>query len=316
MNTTHRLLASPVLMWHCGREMSDAWGKGARRVIKSQLSRVRVVLGKTQKHPAARLLAVCALCCAASVANPSSASAQERATTTASSEYDTLIQQASDAYGARQFEQARDLFEQAHLRQPSARTLRGLGIAAFALNRYTQARPELEASLVDTRKPLTRDQRREVSDILSWMKQSLGTLRLELTPPHALALIDDRATTPGTNLLELGDHLLLVRATGYTTREQTFLLERDHPLTLRVELQRDAEPVVTAPAPNLAPPAVPTTTEPQRDDSASESRSVFGRWWFWTIAGVVIASSVVTVWAVTHQPEPRPLPQGIPLSTQ
>jgi hypothetical protein len=290
----------------CGREMSYAWGKGECGSIESRPARIG-----SRKH-LARLLAACALCCAAEAANSTSAGAQARETAAPASDYDTLIQQASDAYRAKHFEQARDLFEQAHVLQPSARTLRGLGIAAFALNRYSQARPELEASLVDSRKPLPRDQRREVSDILSWMKQSLGTLRLELTPPHALALIDDQATTPGTNLLELGEHQLLVRATGYATREQPFLLERDHPLTLRVDLQRDAAPVASVPAPSLSRPI---TTEPQRDSSASESRSVFGRWWFWTIAGVVIATGVVTVWAVTHEPAARGLPPGNRLST-
>jgi hypothetical protein len=250
------------------------------------------------------------------MASSSRASAQTSESATASSDYEQLIQQASEAYTAKQYERARDLFEQAHVLQPSARTFRGLGIAAFALNRYSQARPELEASLVDTRKPLPREQRREVTDILNWMQQSVGTLRLELAPPHALALIDDQAATAGTNLLDLGEHFLVVRASGYKTREQTFSLERDHPLTLRVELDQDVQvPVARGPEPNLAPGGLPFATEPRRDE-APESPSVFGRWWFWTIAGVVVASTVLTVLAVTHQPDPHSLPQGIRLSTQ
>jgi hypothetical protein len=263
-------------------------------------------------------LLACALGCAAALTSAGRASAQSGVTATPSGDYDRLIQQASDAYGAKHYEHARDLFEQAHVLQPSARTFRGLGIAAFALNRYAQARPELEASLVDARKPLPREQRREVTDILNWMKQSLGTLRLELAPPHALALIDDQAATAGTNLLELGEHQLVVRASGYTQREQAFLLERDHPLTLRVELQPETQTTfasASAPEPNLAPDAVPITLQPRRDASPSDSSSVFSRWWFWTIAGVVVASTVMTVWAVTYQPDPRSLPRGIGLST-
>jgi len=271
------------------------------------------------KHLASAWLLACALGCAAALTSGGRALAQSGVTATPSGDYDRLIQQASDAYGTKNYEHARDLFEQAHVLQPSARTFRGLGIAAFALNRYAQARPELEASLVDARKPLPREQRREVTDILNWMKQSLGTLRLELAPPHALALIDDQAATAGTNLLELGEHQLVVRASGYTQREQAFLLEREHPLTLRVELQQDARALVSAsasaPEPNLAPAAVPISLQPRRDEAPSDSTSVFSRWWFWTIAGVVVASTVVTVWAVTYQPDPRSLPQGIRLST-
>jgi hypothetical protein len=292
----------------CGQEMSYVRGNGTRWSSESPT-------GASWKHLVSRWLGVCVLACAALVCS-GHASAQGSVTATPSGDYETLIQQASDAYGAKHFEQARDLFEQAHVLQPSARTFRGLGIAAFALNHYSQARPELEAALVDARKPLPRDQRREVTDILSWMNQSLGTLRLELAPPHAFARIDDRAASSGTNLLELGEHQLVVQATGFSAREQTFLLERDHPLALRVELQHEAlAPVASAPEPNLAPAAIPLSSQPQRNDVASESTSVFGRWWFWTIAGVVVASSVVTVWAVTHQPGPRALPQGIRLST-
>lgn len=293
----------------CGREMSYGRGNGTRRSSEPQRR-------ASWKHLASRWLGVCALAYAV-LACSSRASAQSSGTATPSGGYDTLIQQASDAYGAKHFEQARDLFEQAHVLQPSARTFRGLGIAAFALNQYSQARPELEAALVDARKPLPREQRREVTDILNWMTQSLGTLRLELAPPHAFARIDDRAASNGTSLLELGEHQLVVQATGFNAREQLFVLDRDRPLTLRVELQPETQaPVATGPAPNLAPAAVLRSPEPPRDALASESPSVFGRWWFWTIAGVVVASTVVTVWAVTHQPEPRALPQGIRLSTR
>jgi hypothetical protein len=288
--------------------MSNAWRQLTGGTLPTR--------NEVQKHLVSRSLVFCALCCAVGVSTPASGSAQANLAGPASAGYDGLIEQASDAYGAKRYDQARDLFEQAHVLQPSARTFRGLGITAFALNRYTQARPELEASLVDQRKPLTREQRREVTEILNWMKQSLGSLRLELSPPHALALIDDQATRDGSNLLELGEHLLQVRATGYVPHEQTFQLERDHPLTLRVELQKEAQPpVVTAARSQLSPPARPNFSESPRDTSNTESTSVFGSWWFWTIAGVVVASSVVTVWAVSHQPEPHALPQGIHLST-
>lgn len=256
----------------------------------------------------------CALGALLVITIASRASAQAGDTATAASDYDTLIRQASDAYQAQQFEHARELFEQAHVLQPSARTLRGLGITAFALNNYVQARPELEASLVDLRKPLPREQRREVTEILEWMKQTLGTLKLELDPPHALPRIDDRAVGAGTNMLELGEHQLAVSASGFITSERSFLLERDHPLTLHIELQQEAV-APSARELEIAAP-IPRRTAPEPLPSATESSSVFGRWWFWTLAGVVIAGTVVAVYAATYEPNPRALPSGVRLRTQ
>ncbi|HKP61077.1 MAG TPA: tetratricopeptide repeat protein [Polyangiales bacterium] len=235
-------------------------------------------------------------------------------------DYDALIAQASAAYGEKRYEQARDLFEQAHVLQPSARTLRGLGLTAFALDRHAQARQELESALADPRKPLPREQRREVNDVLAWMKQRLGALRLELSPEHALALVDDKAAIAGLNLFELGEHVLSVRATGYVNQEQRFVLEREVPLELRIQLQPQP-PAAVAVAEPAPPPAPPVQLQPAlavRDEAPakSESGSVFSRWWFWTIAGVVVATTVVAVVVASHEPSPQPLPSGMVLHTQ
>jgi tetratricopeptide (TPR) repeat protein len=244
-------------------------------------------------------------------------------TVSAQSEYDVLIEQASDAYRTKRFEQARESFERAHALQPSARTLRGLGVTAFALDRYAQARPELEAALSDPRKPLPADQRREVSDILAWMKQSLGTLRLQLSPADASARVDDRPVSAGLHLFELGPHELIARAHGYATRETRFVLEPGAPLELRIELNpEDLAPIAVA-APVEPPTAAtePSTaaTNPFTPEAPgptdSRPKSVFSRWWFWTIVGIVVAGTVVTAVVATREPDPRALPQGVRLPT-
>jgi tetratricopeptide (TPR) repeat protein len=236
--------------------------------------------------------------------------------------YDALIEEASVAYTEKRYDQSRDLFEQAHFLQPSARTLRGMGLTAFALDRFAQARQELEAALADPRKPLPREQRREVSDVLAWMKQRLGALRLEISPAHALALVDDRAARTGLNLFELGEHVLSVRASGYSNHEQRFVLERDVPLELRIELQpRPVEPSVAVPiAAPLQPTAAPASLQPAattRDEAPAKSGSgsVLSRWWFWTITGIVVTTAVVAVVVASHEPEPQPLPPGLELPT-
>jgi len=238
-------------------------------------------------------------------------------------EYEALIDQASVAYREHRYEQARALFEQAHVLQPSARTLRGLGLTAFALDHYTQARPELEAALADPRKPLPLEQRRELNDVLAWMKLRLGTLRLELQPAHALALVDEKAASAGSNLFELGEHALTVRASGYVTHEQRFVLERDVPLELSIDMRPQPPVPALIAAPNAAviaapgQPPQPQPMAPARDELPAEAASggLLSRWWFWTIAGIVVASTTVAVVVATQDPEPQALPAGVRLPT-
>jgi hypothetical protein len=236
--------------------------------------------------------------------------------------YDQIVERAIDAFSAQRFAQARTLFEQAHTLAPSARTLRGLGVTAFALNRYTQARPELEAALADVRNPLTRDQYGEVTEILAWMQANLGSLRLHLSPPYALATVDERPIAKGANLLEPGRHTLHVQASDYESRDENFVLDREKPLELRVELHAlpsDAmalsiKPPTAAPPPQapILPVSRPMTISRPRD---TESTRVFERWWFWTLAGVAIGATAIVVVMATQAPDPRALPAGVRVGT-
>jgi tetratricopeptide (TPR) repeat protein len=239
-----------------------------------------------------------------------------------SSEYDRAIARAVTAFDEQRYEQARSLFEQAHALSPSARTLRGLGATAFALNRYAQARGELDAALSDVRRPLTAEQRREVRDILSWMQANLGTLQLQLSPSYALASVDEHPVSKGANLLEPGQHRLHVEATDYASHDQNFAIARDKTLELHVTL---SAPPSTPVAASVAPTTVAArttaplvaTTEPARETQRrdGETTSVFERWWFWTLAAAVVGASAIVIVGVAHDPAPRALPSGIRIGT-
>jgi len=190
--------------------------------------------------------------------------------------------------------------------QPSARTLRGLGVTAVELRNYESAEDELEAALADHRKPLTAKQRLEVTELLEWMRSSLGTLNLTLSPPNAIARIDDRRTAGRTLSLDPGDHALEVRADGYRLHEQRFSLERGQELSLRVDLT----PELSARADLPAPQPAPATSLAAGRDSPDEKGSVLERWWFWTTVGVVVAVGVVTVVALTRDPGQKPFETG------
>jgi hypothetical protein len=220
-------------------------------------------------------------------------------------EYEGLIDQALAAFEARDFPRARVLFEQAHARQPSARTLRGLGVTAVELRNYENAEDELEAALADHRRPLTPAQRREVTEVLEWMQRSLGTLNLTLSPPSAIARIDDRRTAGRTLRLDPGEHALEVRADGYLPHIERFALDRGQELSLRVDLAVN----LVAHASSADPQPAPATTLARGRDR-DESSSVFERWWFWAAVGVVVTGGVVTVVALTRDPGHEPFETG------
>ncbi len=214
--------------------------------------------------------------------------------------YEQLIDRALEAFAAREFATARTLFEQAHARRPSARTLRGLGVTAVELRRYESAEDELEAALADSRRPLTIEQQREVHGLLEWMRANLGTLHLTLTPPSAIARIDDRRTAARSLRLDPGDHVLEVRADGHQPHTRRFTVARGSELSLKIDLAPEFEPVA----------AIPRAPATARGRPRDEPGSVFEHWWFWTALGVAAVGGAAAVWAVTREPEPKPFEPG------
>ena len=71
-----------------------------------------------------------------------------------SSEYEVALSEALEAHARGDYGQARIFMERAHSLDPSARTLRGLGIVAFAQGRHPEAIRFLDASLASHVKPL------------------------------------------------------------------------------------------------------------------------------------------------------------------
>jgi hypothetical protein len=152
------------------------------------------------------------------------------------SEYDRIVAEAVAKYRANELELARTLFSRAHVLEPSARTSRALGMTHMALESYGLAQHELRAALVDERKPLTEPQRRQVLDLLEWMRENLVVVRLRYAPPHARAEIDRRPVSLGDLLLEPGQHEIQVSAPGFEPQQQSLPA---HLATAPFELQID-----------------------------------------------------------------------------
>ena len=157
------------------------------------------------------LLVVCELLPCVAGAAPNEA-AQPGAS---NAQYSAAIDAALEEYSLQHFEEARSLFERAHAIDPSARTLRGLGMVEFELRHYVRATELLEQALLHGNRPLTSEQRVAVTQLITRAQQFIGVYRLEIEPKDVPATVevDGRAIelTPEKRVrLEAGEHVLQV----------------------------------------------------------------------------------------------------------
>ena len=207
--------------------------------------------------------------------------------------YDVLVREALAEYGLGNFAEARALFDRAHALRPSARTLRGLGITAFELQRYVQAISELEAALADRRHALTAQQRQDVQQTLSKARRFVGRVKLELVPSNATVFVDGRQVTGSDLLLDLGTHQLEARASGHQDRSLKLVIEGGEERVERIELAP-----VDMRVPNGAVAHGSGSGSLTAGDAAEDDRSVTGKWWFWTGIGAVVVGGTAVALAV------------------
>lgn len=227
-----------------------------------------------------------------------------------SPDYDKLLDRAVEAFEAEEYVRARALFEQAYAIRPNARVLRGLGISALHLERFTVSKHELTEALEESKQPLTATQREGVKELLSWMQQNLGNLELHLKPANALVRLDDEAVTEEALVVKPGTHRLVVSADGYDAQERSVDVGAGQTSKVDVALAKQASDDVEAPAVAVTDVAMSafmsggnaglrTTGDdfaPVRD---RDSTPLVEQWWFWTVIGAVVVGGVATTVALT-----------------
>ena len=185
-----------------------------------------------------RALALFVLCAALLSLPVNSAAAQEEGGGS-SAEYDRILKDALEEFGRGNWVEARTLFERAHQMQPSARTLRAIGLASFEEKRYVAALTALREALQMPVKPLTAKQRREVEDAIRRAEPFVVQYTLELTPEGAQVQVDGAAgvVIDGKLQLDPGGHELVISAEGYEAVQRRMVAESRADATLRVRLQ-------------------------------------------------------------------------------
>jgi tetratricopeptide (TPR) repeat protein len=135
-----------------------------------------------------------------------------------SSEYKSLTAAAVEEHGLGHYEEARALFAKAHAIDPNARTLWGMGVAAFEGRQYVDAIGLLEAALKEQRKPLTSAQHKQAESLLERSRDFVVRLPLRVQPRNAQVTIDGRAIQSDPHspvLLDAGTHQIVISAPGY-----------------------------------------------------------------------------------------------------
>jgi hypothetical protein len=257
-------------------------------------------LGRT-RGIALGLLAWCAaVACGGAARARAQAAAPASSQQAASSEaqYTELIRGALGEMSAQRYPEARALFMKAHALQPSARTERGLGLVEFEMRHYTLAAAHFRAALASNVRPLEAAMRGEVEQALARAESYTGSLQLSLTPASGVLELDGQPVSPesdGSLRLDLGEHELQYSAAGYQPQLQKLSIAGGEHAQLAFVLLPLTQP---GPSGAVRADAAPS--------AADRSPSVFSRWWFWTAAGVVVASAVVGVAALTSSDKTEP----------
>lgn len=151
--------------------------------------------------------------------------------------YRTAIDQALGEYELGNFAEARAQFLRAHELSPSARSLRGLGMAEFELRNYGAAIEHLEAALSCAERPLEESLREQTTDLLARAHGYVAQLTLRVSPEHARLSVDGVQEAARRLVLEVGDHALELRAPGYLTHKRLLKVTGGEQLALEVRLE-------------------------------------------------------------------------------
>lgn len=184
-------------------------------------------------------------------------------------EYREQIRKALHEYDLGNWHEAKLYFSDAHAIYPNARTLRGLGLTAYALRNYVEAVGFLGQALVNEVQPLSGDLRPNVSELLGLARRFVANVRLDLEPNTAMVRVDERMAQrdlDGSIWLDPGPHELVASAPGFESVSRRLNLDAGGQADLTLRLP--ASVPVTSPA--MAPP--PSAAEARAAASGSTSR--------------------------------------------
>jgi len=173
-------------------------------------------------------------------------------------QYRGYIQRALQEYGLGHWSEARAFFLRAHELTPSARTLRGIGLASYEMRDYVAAIRHLQLARSDERQPLTDSMQTEAKRQIEEAQSFTAHCKMRVEPATASIQIDGEPAhleADGTLLLNPGDHEITFEADGYEPARRTLTVNGGERPELHYVLRR----VDGAPGPAAGEPALPPT---------------------------------------------------------
>lgn len=170
--------------------------------------------------------------------------AQEPRPSDAEEQFQSVIRNALRHYELRHWTEAGAFFLQAHSLRPSARTLRGLGLTAYELQKYARS-----------------------IDYLEQARASVGRARVELEPRSATLRVDMQPTSvpaDGIVLLDPGQQELVAEASGFDVATRRVEVESGQEIAVNLKLNPLAGAAVRSPtsvSASLRPPDRTVTPE-------------------------------------------------------
>lgn len=196
-------------------------------------------------------------------------------------EYKIVIAQAVDEYGLEHWANAIDLFQKAHAIKPNARTLRGMGLAAFEDKRYVDAVRWLSAALLDPTLPLTAEMRADIKPVIARAREFVGFYEINNDPSDLTIQIDGRPAVieDGMVKMDAGGRHLVASARGFETLERYLNVKTgdNGVLGIKLEPAQSSSAAPGAPAASDGAPVaevIPPTTEfiqPLETDSSNSN---------------------------------------------
>jgi hypothetical protein len=219
---------------------------------------------------------------------------------------DASIRKAVDLRRQGKDREALDELQQAARLANPPRLTAQIGLAEQALGLWPAAEKHLQQALDQASDPWVHKHRSTLDESMTFVQGRLATLDVWGVPDGAEILVNGESVgtlpLPAPLRVTAGTTQLSVRAKGYTPSVRTLELavganQREHVVLLAQEATAPpAEPA--APAPATAVSAVSLSPQPA---AADERPSIFGRWWFWTLAGAVVAGGVTAVVLATRK---------------
>jgi len=227
---------------------------------------------------AVALVLACLLVPLARGAAPFDGALLSRARAEDSSEYARATERGLAEFGDRNFEEARAHFIKAHALAPSARTLRALGMVEFELKSYVDSVRYLEQALASHVRPLDEQRRKEAETLLETANTYVARYVLHVTPRDALLSLDGSQLDVPSGaplVLDIGEHVLELRATGYASERRTLRVKGGELNELNVKL------------------ALLADTDKARDVQVGtkDKKPVYKSPWLWTAVGLVVAGA-------------------------